>query len=286
MGRVSDLARTSAEHRMPRILVNSLPKSGTHLLASVLDLIPGLSFQKPVLNRRLRWHPVNCVRPWDREMCLLGVGQPRKVRLWTLRYMLNRLSDGCYMIGHIPYQESVNELLQTLGIRTFFVIRDPRDVVVSQVHHYLRHKSHYLHRDYKKLRTDKERWITAILGIRKGNGNFKVYGIAEKLDIVLGWTEAKSVLTLRFEDLIGERGGGELEVQKESIMKIGNHLGMRIGMDEAIFIGNKAFGKGDTYRRGEIGSWRDVFDDEVRDVFKREAGEHLIEMGYETNYDW
>jgi hypothetical protein len=173
-----------------------------------------------------------------------------------------------------------------MGIRTIFVIRDPRDVVVSQVHYVLKHKSHYLHRDYKKLRTDKERFIAAILGVRRRSGDYKSYGIAKKLDITLGWMGAESVLNLRFEELIGERGGGSLDNQKKAIMQISSSIGIEVGAKEALSIGEAAFGKGYTYRQGRIGSWRDVFDEEMKDVFKQTAGEYLLKTGYEADDSW
>jgi len=270
----------------PRILVNSLPKSGTHLVASILALFPGLAPQKPVLTRKLRWHPVNYLHPWDRRTCLVGIGQPREIRLATMYYLLDRLHQGHYLLAHIPYQECVAEMLQSMGIRTIFVIRDPRDVVVSQVHYVLKHSAHYLHSDYKKLPTDKERFIAAILGVIRREGNYKSYGIARKLEITSGWREAESVLNLRFEDLVGERGGGSLGDQRRAIMQIGSHVGIEVSAQEARSIGEAAFGRGYTYRRGRIGSWRDVFDEEVKDIFKRAAGDYLLKTGYEANDSW
>ena len=276
---------TSQDDARPKIFVNSLPKSGTHLLTSILDNISGLKYQKPALNRNLRWRPIDYVRLWDQRTCLVGIGRPRKVKLATLYHILNGLHPGRYLIGHVPYQECVHDSLNSFGIRTLFVTRDPRDVVVSQVHYVLKRKFHHLHKDFKRLRTDKERIITAILGIRKSN-SVKSRGIAEKLTSTLKWADQESVMVLHFEELIGERGGGSLESQEKAIMNIGKHIGIEIGVEEAHSIGESAFGKGHTYRKGKIGGWQDVFDKDVKDIFKRAAGEHLVNMGYEGDQNW
>jgi hypothetical protein len=288
-GKPAELARGSVrEHNgsaMPRVLVNSVPKSGTNLLASVLDVM-GLQWQSPVLSHELRFHPLNYIRHWEDQDCLIGVGKSYKAKLGFLRHTLNKMDPGSYMMGHIPYQEHVCELLRSLGVRTFFVIRDPRDVVVSLLHHIQRVRSHYLHRAYAKLPSDKARLIAGIRGLRNKDGSIETQSIAEKLEVTLGWTEVETVVTLRFEDLIGERGGGTAQDQTIAIRKIGNHLGWDLAEEDVLIVGNEAFGKGKTFRRGMIGGWRGVFDDELKDAFKREAGEYLINLGYEQDNNW
>ena len=271
---------------LPSIFVNSLPKSGTHLLASILSRVPGFQLQDPVLNRKLRWHPMNYLGLWDQRTCLVGIGQPNRIRLATLSFLLRRLRQGHYALGHIPYQECVAELLDRLAIRCFLVLRDPRDVVVSQVHYVLGRSSHYLHRDYARMGGARERLLASIRGVTKRNGKLKSVGIAEKLDAVLGWLQVESVLVLRFEELIGERGGGSAEAQKRAIMGIGDHIGLDIGEEQALSIGSRSFGRGGTYRQGRVGSWRSAFDGEITDVFKGQAGEYVIKLGYETDDGW
>ena len=40
------------------------------------------------------------------------------------------------------------------------------------------------------------------------------------------------------------------------------------------------------YRKGVAGDWRNHFTEEDRRVFKEEAGELLIRLGYERDLDW
>ena len=266
----------------PKVFLNSLPKSGTHFLLSILELT-GLKLQKPVLSRGLQRHPLNHIHFWERETSLIGIGQPSEVKTATLRHIFSRLQAGNFLVGHVPYQEGIRTLLHSACIRTILLVRDPRDVIISQVHYILKEESHFLHHHYKTLQTDKERYITSILGVRHKQNNPKTLGIAEKLDSILSWQQVDSVLMLRFEDLIGHQGGGDSDIQKERIMAIGDHIGIKIEETPARYIGKRAFGQGGTYRKGHIGEWRQVFDDEVKDLFRKKAGAHLIKMGYELD---
>jgi hypothetical protein len=40
------------------------------------------------------------------------------------------------------------------------------------------------------------------------------------------------------------------------------------------------------FRKGVAGDWRNTFTEEDRRVFKREAGDSLIELGYEVDRSW
>lgn len=116
-----------------KVLINSLPKSGTNLVSSAVSSFPGMRYQKLTLNRKLAFHPLNLIPRLGRgETCLCGVDQPKEVRLSLLDLSLRRLEKDHYCMGHLPYDPRVEKLLSDLGIRIFFVIRDPRDIVVSQ----------------------------------------------------------------------------------------------------------------------------------------------------------
>lgn len=40
------------------------------------------------------------------------------------------------------------------------------------------------------------------------------------------------------------------------------------------------------YRKGQVGDWRNYFDDRLRRIFKEEAGQALIDAGYEKDLNW
>ncbi|MFQ5576022.1 MAG: hypothetical protein ACE5G8_03435 [Anaerolineae bacterium] len=275
-----------ATGQKPKVFINSLPKAGTHLLLSVLRLLPGFAFRRPILSRKLRRHPLNYLLFRQPETCLVGIGQPGRVKLAVLRRIIGRLPPGGFLMGHVPFQQGVQGVLQDAGARTLLMLRDPRDVVVSQVHYVLGKRSHFLHRHFRALPSGEERLLAAICGTGGEPDAPQSLGIAQKLTLILGWQGVDSVLSLRFEDVIGPQGGGDAAAQQTAILALGRHLGLGLSRAEAGEIGRRAFGRGGTYRQGQIGGWRACFGPRVKTAFKAQAGEQLIQMGYEQDFNW
>ncbi len=40
------------------------------------------------------------------------------------------------------------------------------------------------------------------------------------------------------------------------------------------------------YRKGVAGDWKNLFDERDKEIYKEEAGELLIRLGYENNGSW
>ncbi len=270
----------------PKIFVNSLPKSGTNLLTSILALIPCLKFQRLPLTRILRQHPLNQLFFFSNKTVYVGIDQPTRVKFQTLEYTLKKLKQGCFATGHIPYQSLVVDLLNSSNIRTMVVVRDPRDVTVSLMHYNIKQMNHFLHKKYVALSSDKERLKAAILGIQKPNGKYLNLGIAEKIASVLPWTRTEGVMSIRFEDIIGPQGAGDLEKQLQSILHIATHIGIDLTEEQAVTIGEKMYGTGRTFRKGVIGDWKNHYDEELKEIFKKTSGQYLIELGYEQDLNW
>lgn len=103
----------------------------------------------------------------------------------------------------------------------------------------------------------------------------------------LEWMKETCCLTIRFEGLIGSRGGGDDEIQHQTVSSIVSHLDVKLS-DEVIheIADNTFFPKSSTFRKGEIGDWKNHFTDEHKHLFKKTAGKALIKMGYEKGYEW
>jgi hypothetical protein len=92
---------------------------------------------------------------------------------------------------------------------------------------------------------------------------------------------------VRFEDLVGPMGGGSLESQLKTLKLIAEHVGMIIEDEKLLKIAKRIYyKKSRTYRRGEIGGWKETFDDEIKTLFKKEHGELLVNLGYEIDFNW
>jgi len=100
------------------------------------------------------------------------------------------------------------------------------------------------------------------------------------------WKNSKQTCTVHFEDLVGSKGSGDDVKQEKSIRKIGLYLGILLDEERMENIKRKTFGESHTFRRGQIGSWKEEFALSHREAFKALAGDLLIQMGYEEDSDW
>ncbi|HEX2092449.1 MAG TPA: hypothetical protein VHG28_08605 [Longimicrobiaceae bacterium] len=85
------------------------------------------------------------------------------------------------------------------------------------------------------------------------------------------------VLKLRFEDLVGEEGGGSKLSQAAAIERWAKFLAVDVPAEE---LTEGLFGGTPTFNTGRVDSWRDVFKEHHRKAFDREFGDVLEEYGY------
>jgi hypothetical protein len=89
------------------------------------------------------------------------------------------------------------------------------------------------------------------------------------------------VLLLRFEDLVGPAGGGDADRQRTALVDLYAHLGLDVDAAWIDQLQERVFSdRSPTFRRGAIGGWREVFDEETAAVFDEEAGHLLVRLGY------
>ena len=242
------LATRAARTGLPCVLVVSLPKAGTHLVERAVCL-------HPRLYRKLR-------RTVNRE----NVGAE------GLAGVLDSVRPGQVAVAHLPFDPSYPALLE--DVKTLFVIRDPRDMAVSLAHYIQSRGDHPLHVEYRERSDERSRIELAILGDSEARPP------APSLESLLagfsGWL-GSGALVVRFEELIGARGGGDDETQARSLRAIYDHL----GVDAPPRVGQRLFSSASpTFRTGQIGGWREAFDSELDALFEREAGSWLEVYGY------
>jgi hypothetical protein len=254
----------------PILFANSFPKSGTHLLTQVLR---GFSHLGPVVDSGLP-----AVTSFDGN-----TGRPRTEL--DIQRDLERLLPGDIAYGHVhAFPKAVGFLCQA-GIGAYFILRDPRDVVVSHVYYVTEIEPDHIHHSYytEQLNDFDERLKTSILGIPDPDIPFP--DIRARLEPYMGWLDRPEVLTLHFEDFVNDREG--------SIEKVYNHAverGFQTSIEKGEAIKLLAQGidpqRSPTFRSGKAGGWRTAFNPENKDLFKEIAGDLLIRLGYEKNLDW
>lgn len=258
------LSRLLATGSTP-ILANSMPKAGTNLLLRVLYLMPPL-------HRKLM-HTLLNADPSE----LYG--------------KLESIRPGQIAAAHLYHTPQLAHTLLDLNIKHIFMIRDPRDIVVSNFI-YITYKDtrHRLHHYFSEtLHSDEERLSASIAGIKANllRDNVESRSIAQHIEQYLPWMNDDWNYIVRFEELIGGRGGGHEDKQLEVLTGICNYIDLELSEQELNRVANQAFFTSSrTFFKGNIGSWKEHFTDRHRNMFKSLAGEMLIKLGYESNMDW
>lgn len=168
--------------------------------------------------------------------------------------------------------------------RAFFVLRDPRDMIVSN--YFSTRNSHAPMGDIPEQRRIlrekpfKEGLIHVIEHLA-GKGTFKTLRTWVKA------ADADTVQLFRYEDLTGER-------QAEEMTRLMRHCGIPVPPDElATLLDRYSFARmsgakkpGDAlnhYRKGKAGDWRNHFDDDVYEAFVAKTGNLVDLLGYPTH---
>lgn len=245
--------------RGPRVLMNSIPKSGTNLMENALNNFP--------LMRNGGWHTLGGWLVVD----------------YSTIGLIKDMGRGEFLSAHLPAHKDVVALLRDEGIKSLLMIRDPRDIVVSHFNYvtYI-DLTHVAHRHFSALPDDDARLMASIRGVEGCHAS-----VRNVLESYVGWLDDKNTLVVRFEDLIGPAGGGDDLRQFRAVRDMARHIGVAMSDDEARKICSIAYSaKGPTFRSGKKGGWRGVFKEEHVKAFKELAGDYLIRYGYEAGNDW
>ncbi len=268
-----------------RVVANSIPKSGTHLLGRLLTL---LGIEKTELGG-IRSHLVSgpyapirrLVRGRGKEKVTVGVVSPAQVSRRWLSRRLDLVPEGRFVTAHCLYSPELASLFHEKGMRTVCILRDPRDVAVSQLHYVKKTEDHFAHEAFVGLPSDHERLLLCIRGGTLGDR--ELLSLDERYRGFSGWAEDEDTIMVRFEDLVGPRGGGSLEAQMRAVRAVAEHVGVEADEATLARVGEEIFGSGQTFRRGTIGGWREEFATEHERAAEEVAGPLLVELGYEPN---
>ena len=87
-------------------------------------------------------------------------------------------------------------------------------------------------------------------------------------------------MVIRFEDLIGPKGGGDAKMQYSAIHSIAKALGQDLKQDQIESIGKEMFGSSKTFRKGKIGSWIGQYNERNLFIFYLRFGRYQKALGY------
>lgn len=258
----------------PRILANSIPKAGTHVLSALLTHMPKVMFSG-------RHHHLN-------EFQLdTAPGGEMQFDWEAMRRRYGAVRPGQFATGHLGAHPGVQQVLRDLGMRTIVIFRDPRDMVVSSAFYLRSLKRHALHDVFAGFGTLEEAIRAAIVGLDGSDGGPRHPSIGRRLAVYTPWLDVPDVLVVRFEDLVGERGGGSRTAQLTAVAAIAEHVERPLDEDRLAEVCDRVFAPSSaTFRKGQIGDWRNHLTPEHVELFRETAGEHLVRLGYESSLEW
>ncbi len=262
-----------------RVFINSLPKSGTHLLAKTVELFgyrehfagdANLDDPARVTPLFINYREVkealarNQIKPASRAAGAVAVGTltPVYVDPDTFSDWLAALAPGHYLLGHVMYSPALRPLLADRGYRHIFILRDPRAVVVSLLDFILETRGmprpHFLQTDFRAM-SPQARLDFILEGGTAPQAGVTTQGFAAVYRALLDWESDPDCLVVCFEDLVGPQGGGSAERQRSTIARIANHLGHSV--DEAADRMAEVFDPASrTFRSGQIDGWQNELD--------------------------
>lgn len=234
------------------ILEITIPKTGTHLLASCLNLLT----YKEVKNLINNFDNIQFLN----DQLIVNAGNN-----------LKNFSKNFFFHLHLQFNQNNANFIRSLYSKCFFMLRDPRDQVISFM--YWIYKSPESFPPYFYLNPDE--LICKI--IRETKNLYLSY---------LGWMKEPNFITIRFEDLIGPKGGGNRKKQVNTILCIARHINYYCSQYRAEYIADSLFGRSPTFREGQIDTWKNYFTNKHKRLFKKECGQLLIDLKYEKDFNW
>ncbi len=241
------------------IINNSIPKAGSYLLVNVICQ----------LTSRKGARHLEAMRPMNKV--LLSIPNREYIE-----------------INHIIYSKDTAKAFRQAGCKVLFIYRDPRAQVLSYADWVYKHPNSY--RWMNGIAHDEV--ITSLISdgrVYRGLSSYPwkhIHNVNEFYHAFMPWLNEDFVCSVRFEDLVGAKGGGSDDAQLQALKTIASYLDCDVSEQELVAISQKLFGNAGTFCHGQIDRWRQVFTSAQIALFKEVAGQLLIDLGYEQDLEW
>jgi len=263
--------------KTPKSLVvcNSFPKSGTHLLYQILYSIPGLQ----------KWDDIVSVQ------ALCGIMNTAN----HVRWKVGSAPSGSIVRSHLMHCDEILEVLQEFNCKVLFIYRDLRDVAVSHARWVTKEERIFLHPIYAQYANFDEQLMSSIKGVPLGTpfgSNLSQPDIGTDFLRWHGWIKDPHAFAVKFEDLVGDRGGGSEAKRLYLVEQILDYLGISLSAEQVkTQFASRSLNPEESHTfkkggKGSIGGWQAYFKEAHKRAFKDVAGDLLIELGYEKDLAW
>jgi hypothetical protein len=268
---------------MKKTVINSLPKSGTNLVIKCLQLFA----------YRYRGHidPKNfLIRNWPyffnritwrlfKQRYQIGIGLPVNVAKWVVDRKLTKVREMEFVTMHVGNTTELLDSILASDFAAIVITRDPRAVLSSHVHYVMEKKSHRCHHHFASMGLE-DRYLTSLIGFSAGG--VSLASLRDRCLAMEPWIASGKVLHIKFEDLVGSRGGSSDELQWETLQRICDWLGL--STDPIDYVAKNLFGPGlPTFRKGQVDSWEHEVPPKIREIAAEQLADVLDDWGYQSN---
>ncbi len=257
---------------MNRVAIISVPKSGTNLLQKLLELA-GLRFSGNSIGTATCFGRYELAKRIFRgprvgeTPVLVGLEVDVVCSPKWLRCHLAHAKG--YVTGHATYTEELHGMFLKQGYRILFIVRHPAAVLLSWANYIVEDGYYWKDAQQYFSQLDLEKRIRAFLhGIWIREGVYH-HSFSTILSRALPWIGKKEVLAVRYEDLVGIKGGGDDDVQRAMISKVLDFIGRRDA--DVDYIQDHLYGGTHTFRKGKLARWKTILTPDL----KREIHETL-----------
>jgi hypothetical protein len=239
-----------------RIVIVSVPKSGTYLLS---ELLKNRGFVQTFMHMGSTW--ADFFNPRRLEE---GRTDPEKFRQpLPLKAALTRIPDHGFAVGHLAYSYETVRLLSRFKL--IFLKRDLRDCIVSHMRFFIATGRCNARSANWYQEPDKRKQLIMFM-LRAGLP--LCLGIYENL---VGWNEMADLFTLKFEDLIA----GNITVIQQLLDYLGNRR--TVSTDDMA----RVFAADTLTKSATPTRWQDYWSDDAEAIFRECRGHELnAELGY------
>jgi Sulfotransferase domain. len=253
----------------------TIPKAGSHLVIKALHFMTG----SPAI-----WHtffPSTCYIPLEKG----------------------------FLYTHFCLAPQLEQHYRALPkLKKIIVIRDLRDVAISIVSQICKAPwpgmTTAQRNNFKKLTFDQQLLFVInyeydVYKVAKNAPNSNQASLIRVAKQAVQYASDPQNLVVRYENMVGEEGGGSLALQLNELNKIAAFIELELSNEQIRSIASQLYGNQQdpfgketlpnfrsTFSKGKIGSWRGSFTEENKIAFKKKLGQSLIDLGYENGMDW
>ena len=255
------------------IFLNCIPKSGTHMINGIVE---------EITRKNVSLLEVS-------DMAFNGMFYDYKNHESKIR----SFPDNAFVLSHLAAVKTNQELIANYGSSHIFLYRDPRDVAVSYTNWAMKQKRSFM----CDILASQESFDDALSLVLKGfapyevGTNYKAFpGVLKWYRDYQPWLSSADTFVIKFEDIIGTRGGGDESLRFNVIKNLSDFLCVNKSLEEIeANFGSETFNidpkKAHTFHKGmggKIQNWKKYFKDQHFKIFEENGGQQILSAyGYD-----